>query len=41
MNASPESHSRRDEILTLPISAGHTVADIDVVAAAVREYFGD
>ena len=29
-----------DEILTLPISAGHTEAEIDEVAAAVREFFG-
>jgi dTDP-4-amino-4,6-dideoxygalactose transaminase len=29
-----------DEILTLPISAGHTEAEIDAVAAAVREFFG-
>ena len=28
------------EILTLPISAGHTEAEIDAVAAAVREFFG-
>jgi dTDP-4-amino-4,6-dideoxygalactose transaminase len=28
------------EILTLPISAGHTEAEIDTVAAAVREFFG-
>ena len=36
----PETESLVDEILTLPISAGHTVAEIDVVAAAVREFFG-
>jgi dTDP-4-amino-4,6-dideoxygalactose transaminase len=29
-----------DEILTLPISAGHTEAEIDAVVAAVREFFG-
>ena len=29
-----------DEILTLPISAGHTDAEIDEVAAAVRAFFG-
>jgi dTDP-4-amino-4,6-dideoxygalactose transaminase len=29
-----------DEILTLPISAGHTEAEVDAVAAAVREFFG-
>ena len=27
------------EILTLPISAGHTSAEIDDVIAAVREFF--
>ena len=36
----PETESLVDDILTLPISAGHTVAEIDVVAAAVREFFG-
>lgn len=36
----PETESLVDEILTLPISAGHTVAEIDVVAEAVREFFG-
>jgi dTDP-4-amino-4,6-dideoxygalactose transaminase len=29
-----------DEILTLPLSAGHTDAEIDEVAEAVREFFG-
>jgi dTDP-4-amino-4,6-dideoxygalactose transaminase len=29
-----------DEILTLPLSAGHTEAEIDEVARAVREFFG-
>jgi hypothetical protein len=29
-----------DEILTLPISAGHTEAEIDAVVTAVREFFG-
>jgi dTDP-4-amino-4,6-dideoxygalactose transaminase len=29
-----------DEILSLPISAGHTDAEIDRVAAAVCEFFG-
>jgi dTDP-4-amino-4,6-dideoxygalactose transaminase len=29
-----------DQILTLPISAGHTDAEIDEVAAAVRAFFG-
>ena len=28
------------EILTLPISAGHTAAEVDEVATAVREFFG-
>jgi hypothetical protein len=28
------------EILSLPISAGHTVTEIDTVAQAVREFFG-
>ena len=38
----PLPHTERlvDEILTLPISAGHTEAEIDAVAAAVREFFG-
>jgi dTDP-4-amino-4,6-dideoxygalactose transaminase len=27
------------EILTLPISAGHTEAEVDQVVAAVREFF--
>lgn len=27
------------EILTLPISAGHTAAEVDEVVAAVREFF--
>ena len=27
------------EILTLPISAGHTEAEIDEVVAAVKEFF--
>lgn len=29
-----------DEILTLPISAGHTAAEVDEVVTAVREFFG-
>ena len=29
-----------DEILTLPISAGHTDAEIDTVVGAVRSFFG-
>ena len=36
----PETERLVDEILTLPISAGHTEAEIDAVAAAVREFFG-
>jgi hypothetical protein len=27
------------EILTLPISAGHTLAEVDQVVAAVKEFF--
>ncbi|HEX6211043.1 MAG TPA: DegT/DnrJ/EryC1/StrS family aminotransferase [Methylomirabilota bacterium] len=40
--ASPLPATERlvDEILTLPISGGHTEAEIDAVAAAVREFFG-
>jgi dTDP-4-amino-4,6-dideoxygalactose transaminase len=38
----PLPHTERlvDEILTLPISAGHTEAEVAAVAAAVREFFG-
>jgi dTDP-4-amino-4,6-dideoxygalactose transaminase len=36
----PATEQLVDEILTLPISAGHTEAEIDAVAAAVREFFG-
>ena len=36
----PETERLADEILTLPISAGHTTAEIDTVAAAVRAFFG-
>jgi dTDP-4-amino-4,6-dideoxygalactose transaminase len=36
----PETERLVDEILTLPLSAGHTEAEIDAVAAAVREFFG-
>jgi dTDP-3-amino-3,4,6-trideoxy-alpha-D-glucose transaminase len=36
----PETERLVDEILTLPISAGHTEAEIDAVAVAVREFFG-
>jgi dTDP-3-amino-3,4,6-trideoxy-alpha-D-glucose transaminase len=35
----PQTERLVDEILTLPISAGHTEAEIDAVAAAVREFF--
>ncbi|RPH74369.1 MAG: erythromycin biosynthesis sensory transduction protein eryC1, partial [Candidatus Rokuibacteriota bacterium] len=35
----PETERLVDEILTLPISAGHTEAEIDAVAVAVREFF--
>jgi dTDP-4-amino-4,6-dideoxygalactose transaminase len=38
--ALPETERLVDEILTLPISAGHTEGEIDTVAAAVREFFG-
>lgn len=29
-----------DEIVTLPISTGHTEAEVDEVVAAIREFFG-
>jgi dTDP-4-amino-4,6-dideoxygalactose transaminase len=38
--ALPETERLVDEILTLPISAGHTEAEIDAVAGAVRAFFG-
>ena len=38
--ALPQTERLVDEILTLPISAGHTDAEIDIVVAAVREFFG-
>jgi dTDP-4-amino-4,6-dideoxygalactose transaminase len=38
--ALPATERLVDEILTLPISAGHSEAEIDEVAAAVREFFG-
>jgi dTDP-4-amino-4,6-dideoxygalactose transaminase len=38
--ALPTTEGLVDEILTLPISAGHTEAEIDEVAAAVRAFFG-
>jgi dTDP-4-amino-4,6-dideoxygalactose transaminase len=37
--ALPRTEKLVKEILTLPISAGHTEAEIDEVAAAVREFF--
>src|SRR5499427_7570351 len=37
--ALPGTERLVDEILTLPISAGHTDAEIDTVAAAVRAFF--
>jgi dTDP-4-amino-4,6-dideoxygalactose transaminase len=36
----PATERLVNEILTLPISAGHTVTEIDTVAMAVREFFG-
>ena len=36
----PATERLVDEILTLPISAGHTEAEIDAVAAAVAAFFG-
>jgi dTDP-4-amino-4,6-dideoxygalactose transaminase len=38
--ALPETERLVDEILTLPMSAGHTDAEIDEVARAVREFYG-
>jgi len=38
--ALPETERLVDEILTLPISAGHTEDEIDTVAVAIREFFG-
>jgi len=38
--ALPVTERLVDEILTLPISAGHTDAEIDAVATAVRAFFG-
>jgi dTDP-4-amino-4,6-dideoxygalactose transaminase len=37
--ALPRTEQIVKEILTLPISAGHTVAEVDEVVAAVREFF--
>lgn len=36
----PHTEQLVKEILTLPISAGHAVTEIDTVAMAVREFFG-
>jgi len=36
----PTTERAVDEILTLPMSPGHTEAEIDEVARAVREFFG-
>jgi dTDP-4-amino-4,6-dideoxygalactose transaminase len=36
----PATEQLVDEILTLPISAGHTDAEIDAVSATVRAFFG-
>jgi dTDP-4-amino-4,6-dideoxygalactose transaminase len=36
----PETERLVDEILTLPLSACHTEAEIDQVAEAVRAFFG-
>ena len=36
----PATERLVDEILTLPISAGHTNAEIDAITAAVRAFFG-
>ena len=38
--ALPETERLVDEILTLPISAGHTDAEIEAVIDAVRSFFG-
>jgi dTDP-4-amino-4,6-dideoxygalactose transaminase len=38
--ALPATERLVEEILTLPISAGHSDAEIDTVAAAVRAFFG-
>jgi len=42
LNPPPLERTERvvTEILTLPISAGHSEAEVDAVAAAVREFFG-
>jgi dTDP-4-amino-4,6-dideoxygalactose transaminase len=38
--ALPATERLVEEILTLPLSAGHTEAEIDAVVAAVRQFFG-
>jgi dTDP-4-amino-4,6-dideoxygalactose transaminase len=38
--ALPRTEKLVEEILTLPMSAGHTDAEIDEVVAAVRDFFG-
>jgi dTDP-4-amino-4,6-dideoxygalactose transaminase len=38
--ALPRTERLVDEILTLPISAGHTEAEVDAVVEAVRKFFG-
>jgi dTDP-3-amino-3,4,6-trideoxy-alpha-D-glucose transaminase len=38
--ALPATEQLVKEILSLPISAGHTVTEIDAVAVAVRDFFG-
>jgi dTDP-4-amino-4,6-dideoxygalactose transaminase len=38
--ALPETERLVTEILTLPLSAGHTAAEIDQVAEAIRAFFG-
>jgi dTDP-4-amino-4,6-dideoxygalactose transaminase len=35
----PATERAVDEILTLPLSPGHTEAEIDAVARTVREFF--
>jgi dTDP-4-amino-4,6-dideoxygalactose transaminase len=37
--ALPRTEKLVDEILSLPMSAGHTEAEIDQVTDAVREFF--
>jgi len=42
LNPAPLERTERivQEILTLPLSAGHTDAEVDEVIAAVRAFFG-